>query len=114
MYSFIFPCEPFNIKKVDEHFKEEFDLFKLKGFNVCLIDLEEKLLKGNFDCSSKFIYRGWMLSNQEYDVLESLIKNKNCFFYMNHGCIRGALNPVNGTKVTTNIKESFCSKSLSS
>ena len=78
MYSFIYPCEPFNIKKVDEHFKEEFDLFKLKGFNVCLIDLEEKLLKGNFDSSSKFIYRGWMLSNQEYDILESLIKNKNC------------------------------------
>ena len=44
MYSFIFPCESFNIKKVDEHFKEEFDLFKSKGFNVCLIDLEDKLL----------------------------------------------------------------------
>ena len=78
MYSFIFPCEPFNIKKVDEHFKEEFDLFKSKGFYVCLIDLEDKILKGSFDNSSKFIYRGWMLSNNEYDILESLIKNKGC------------------------------------
>ena len=38
---------------------------------------------GQFDSSNQFIYRGWMLSNNEYDILESLIKNKNCTLLTN-------------------------------
>lgn len=77
MYSFIYPSETFNIKKVDDHFKEEYLLLKSKGFNVCLIDLDDEQLSGHFD-SNKFIYRGWMLSENEYDLLEKLLDRKDC------------------------------------
>lgn len=75
-YSFIYPAEAFNLKKVDDHFKEEFNLFKEKGFNVALIDFYDEKVKGQFSENEIFIYRGWMLSNSEYTLLESLLLSK--------------------------------------
>jgi hypothetical protein len=82
MYSFLFPCETFNIKKVDDHFKAEHDLFKSEGFNVALIDLEDNIVSGTFE-NHVFIYRGWMLSESEYDLMETLILGKDCTLLTN-------------------------------
>ena len=77
-YSFIYPCETFNIKKVDKHFETEYSFFKKEGFNVALVDLDDNLIKGDFTEEQTFIYRGWMLSKSEYLKLEKLVNNKKC------------------------------------
>jgi hypothetical protein len=83
MTAFIYPSETFNIKNVDEHFKEEYNLFKEKGFNVCLVDLDDEQISGNFNVDESFIYRGWMLSEREYDLLEKLMANRNASLLTN-------------------------------
>lgn len=73
MFTYIFPTSLLNSSKVDEHFGEE---ALLTENNYVLFDsFNKKLLARNKDISqSKFIYRGWILTSNEYKELESLIK----------------------------------------
>ena len=60
----IYPSDYFNKKEVDEAFKEESECFRNNGFFVTTIDnknIEQR----------DYIYRGWMLNEEEYSDLKS-------------------------------------------
>lgn len=69
-WTFLYPCDPFENQKVDSMFQAEYDVMK-NLFNVQLINVDNldsaknyKLLRNN--C----IYRGWMLTENQYKKLE--------------------------------------------
>jgi hypothetical protein len=63
---FIYPADYFNIKKVDEFFEEEALQLKNMGFSV-------SIMNGSPIEKGEYLYRGWMLSEEEYDSLNSLM-----------------------------------------
>ncbi len=69
MHNIIYPADYFNLNKVDEMFEKEAMAFKNEGFNI-------QIWNGKPIESGTYIYRGWMLSEDEYNDLE-LFMNKN-------------------------------------
>lgn len=77
--NFLFPSEPFSVKNIDSGYSEEFHACLNAGFSYSLIDIE--MLNENRmvlnqrhtdlqDNNTVFIYRGWMLKEKQYKVLE--------------------------------------------
>ncbi len=66
----IYPSDYFNKKEVDESFKEEADCFRKNGFFVTTTN--SKCIE-----SGDYIYRGWMLNEDEYVDLENTLENNN-------------------------------------
>lgn len=66
----IYPSDYFNKKEVDEAFKEESECFKNNEFFVTTID-SKNIEQGDY------IYRGWMLNEEEYSDLEKILKMNN-------------------------------------
>lgn len=74
--AFIYPCDPFNSKKVDESFLEEYELIQSKGFKCFLINMDgldnSKLFPSNLlNEQDSLIYRGWMLTEENYEKLNN-------------------------------------------
>lgn len=71
---FLYPSDPFRTKRPDEIYADELAAVKARGFGVSVFSLEE-FQEGNFSpfppspASSTIIYRGWMLSADEYQTL---------------------------------------------
>ena len=83
MYKFLFPCEPFSKnKEVDSSFVGEYNVCKTLGFDVYLFDYDilvedNKFLSTMMDHTSGiFIYRGWMLKPEQYNILYDSITEK--------------------------------------
>lgn len=77
---FLFPSDYFNAKKVDEAFSEQVDCLRNIGFETSVISLEA-LASGSAkifpqpDSASKLIYRGWMLTPDDYSLLVNVVVN---------------------------------------
>lgn len=70
---YLYPSDPIRPKRVDEIFFEEAAAFRTAGFGVSVASLED-LRAGVFAAfpplpASTVIYRGWMLSEAEYETL---------------------------------------------
>lgn len=78
MLSFIYPCDPFDNKKVDDAFEKEANVltkhFKIHKINID--DLDNSPIFPNLEEDSKLIYRGWMLDSQQYKKLYDKTKGK--------------------------------------
>lgn len=79
----LFPSDYFNKKKPDELFSEQVTAFRNLGFSIATISLED-LASGNatiyptLNDQETILYRGWMLTTQDYTQLISTIKQANC------------------------------------
>ena len=77
---FLFPSDYFNAKKVDEAYSEQVDCLRNIGFETSVISLEA-LASGSAkifpqpDSGSKLIYRGWMLTPDDYSLLVNVVVN---------------------------------------
>jgi hypothetical protein len=64
---------------VDEAFLEEYENAKINGFNIFLYNYEEKSTRKikSIDKIEEIIYRGWMLNQNQYELLynDLLLKN---------------------------------------
>ena len=74
---FLYPSDPFRTKRPDEIYADEFAAIKAGGFGVSVFSLEE-FQGGSFSVfpplpMSTIIYRGWMLSADEYQTLTAEI-----------------------------------------
>lgn len=76
---FIYPADYFNKNKVDEIYQQEYEIFKSKALKTALVNID-KCSEFSFTATKekrKAIYRGWMLSEQEYrNLYEYLLKFK--------------------------------------
>lgn len=76
-FCILHPAEPFQLRKVDEQFKEERETAQMLGFSTLLMsheDLQEGKwkLSGDLQSDTRVIYRGWMLTVPEYQIFERL------------------------------------------
>jgi len=80
MKTILFPCEPYNLKHIDQDFISEYEIAKLLGFNIILFSyedlVEQNIVKLNKSPLSNIIYRGWMLHNFQYHNLYETLKQK--------------------------------------
>ncbi|HEY3901140.1 MAG TPA: ATP-grasp domain-containing protein [Chthoniobacter sp.] len=76
---FLYPSDPLRTKRPDEFYAAEFATIRDAGFEVSVFSLEE-FQAGSFRASpplpaTTIIYRGWMLSQPEYEALVAALKN---------------------------------------
>jgi ATP-grasp domain, R2K clade family 3 len=80
MMWFLFPSDYFNLKQADPAYAEEFTHLQNLGLPVSVISLEAlssgvaKIFPAP-DPGSKLIYRGWMLSAEDYALLTNAVSN---------------------------------------
>lgn len=85
---YILFCEsPFQTNKVDEDFEDEFIYAKQNGFETLLFNFEDLISSERFSVATKLIkqsnelvnviYRGWMLTPNQYSVLYNDLLSKN-------------------------------------
>jgi hypothetical protein len=78
---FLYPCDFFDNKKVEEQYREEYDAAKNHGLNVHVFNQDDILgssVKPVLDLSDKnlqIVYRGWMLNEQQYGELAQRFGN---------------------------------------
>lgn len=67
-----YPSDPFNPQKVDADFLEEVQRFAANGFSIIRLSEDLRPLNPNILKTSTvpILYRGWMLSPQQYATLE--------------------------------------------
>ncbi len=76
---FLFPCDPLNSKKIDEAFYDQAKALDAAGYYYALVNLEDDAIYLGFGPSStpfkqdKVVYRGWMLNEAQYGLLEGLV-----------------------------------------
>jgi ATP-grasp domain, R2K clade family 3 len=86
---FLFPSDYFNPKQADAAYTEQFDRLQTLGFGISVISLET-LSSGSAkifpapDPGSKLIYRGWMLSAEEYLRLVDIVSNTGANMWISH------------------------------
>jgi hypothetical protein len=86
---FIFPSDYFNSKQVDEAYSAEFNWLKNSGFETSVISLET-LGSEQFkifplpDSRSKLIYRGWMITPNDYALLVDAVRNTGADMLISH------------------------------
>lgn len=69
---FIFPTDIINPKKPDDTFVDQIEAFKKAGFDTALVDLERKRFVGSIPDGATLVYRGWMMTGEEYATLQAL------------------------------------------
>jgi len=86
---FLFPSDYFNAKKVDEAYSEQVDCLRNIGFEVSVISLEA-LASGSSkifpmpDLGTKLIYRGWMITPDDYSLLVNAVRNAGADVLISH------------------------------
>jgi hypothetical protein len=82
MVTFLFPSDYFNPKQVDESYLAQAVCLQNVGFSTSAISLESlganasKIIPA-VSPNSKVVYRGWMLSPSDYELLINIIENAN-------------------------------------
>ncbi|MBL8512115.1 MAG: ATP-grasp domain-containing protein [Betaproteobacteria bacterium] len=77
----LYPCDPFDKKKPDEAYEEEFLAAQRAGFTCFLFSIEDFEL-GEFKprpanlFAGEILYRGWMLTPARYAELQQVIESK--------------------------------------
>lgn len=90
--SFIYSSDPFNPKKVDESFLAEYELARNKNFKTYLINTDDLINSKIFpalEVNDSLIYRGWMLTKSNYELLEKkvnyqLLTNTSSYIFAHH------------------------------
>ena len=82
---FLFPSDYFDLKKVDEEYRAEYDTaLKFSEFGLMLFNYDEFVISGklrfypaniNSADYSICVYRGWMLKPDRYTVLYNKLKS---------------------------------------
>lgn len=79
---FLFPSDPLNKRKIDEVFREQAEAVSVVGYKYAIVNLNEgtiysppnvPLIEQLIWKENRVVYRGWMLSEVEYDTLENLV-----------------------------------------
>jgi len=77
---FLLPCEPFNLKKVDYDFKDEYLAIESLGMTIYLFDHDEFVTNGNLVTDFNFtkktdvvVLRSWMLKSDQYKKLWNIL-----------------------------------------
>lgn len=86
MKNILFCSDPMNSKKVDPEYENEFNVCRKYNVNVGLIHYEE-IMMGNIqksvkniphpDETAETVYRGWMLSKENYSLLYNELLKRN-------------------------------------
>jgi hypothetical protein len=77
---FVFPSEPFDLKKPDREFLEQIAAMQNAGFQISIIALED-LAAGTAKVrpapanGSRVVYRGWMLTPADYTSLVAAVQS---------------------------------------
>jgi hypothetical protein len=68
---FLFSASPLDPKMIDEAFQDQAIALKQAGFNTSVISFETERIYANpgLSADEPVVYRGWMLSENEYNVL---------------------------------------------
>lgn len=70
----LYPCSPLRLRQPDEQYQAEVEAVRSRGFEVSLFSVED-FQAGDFKASpplpsnAEVLYRGWMLSKDEYESL---------------------------------------------
>lgn len=77
---FLFPSDYFNSKKVDEAYLEQVGCLQNIGFKTSVICLEALVSKSSKifpmpESGAKLIYRGWMVTPDDYSLLINAVRN---------------------------------------
>lgn len=75
MTAFIYPEDYFTPGTPDEEFAQEYNIARELGFEVAFYN-QETLIPKNILPEFNYIYRGWMLSPDEYRKLNNYIQNR--------------------------------------
>lgn len=92
MIGLLLPCSPMDKKQPDYGYEDEYEKYKALGYLVYLInieDLDNSKIYPQLDENIKLIYRGWMLSEENYQKLEKatnnqLLINSKQYLYSHH------------------------------
>jgi hypothetical protein len=81
---FLFPSDYFNPKQVDEMYLEQAASLNKAGFNTAAICLESlgdnsPKISPPLPQNSEVVYRGWMLSPSEYELLVNAVESAGSF-----------------------------------
>jgi hypothetical protein len=81
---FLFPSDHFNPKQVDEMYLDQAGSLNKAGFNTAAICLESLGDNSPKICpplpqNSEVVYRGWMLSPSEYELLVNAVESAGAF-----------------------------------
>jgi hypothetical protein len=85
---FLYPCDPFDKKKPDEAYEEEFAAAQNAGF-TCFLFSAEDFEMGDFkprpaiSFGGEILYRGWMLTPDRYALLQNAIESKGATVLVN-------------------------------
>jgi hypothetical protein len=68
---FLFSASPLDQKMIDPEFQDQAIALKQAGFNTSVISFENETIyaRPNFAEDEVVVYRGWMMSDREYDIL---------------------------------------------
>lgn len=86
---FLFPCDYFSAKKADEAYFEQVDCLRNMGFETSVISLEA-LASGTPkifpppNLGEKVIYRGWMITPNDYLLLVNAVRNTGADVLISH------------------------------
>lgn len=72
-YTFLFPSDPLSPKKIDSVFWDEARHLDQAGHTVCVLAPDNKSIRGDLPEAQLVVYRGWMLSEREYEELNATI-----------------------------------------
>jgi hypothetical protein len=75
---FLFPSDYFNVNKPDEGFVDQVSCFRSAGFQTSVISLENLGTSASkvippFAMDEPIVYRGWMLSANDYGTLVTTV-----------------------------------------
>lgn len=113
-YGFIYPCDPFDSKKVEETFEDEFKEVssRFPTFLINVDDLEnKKQFKPIKESDLSFIYRGWMLTPENYEKLEDncnycLVTTKENYLKAHHLPLwYNELSDLTPTSIVTTVED---------
>ncbi|WP_375438023.1 ATP-grasp domain-containing protein [uncultured Hymenobacter sp.] len=68
----VYPSLPYEPQTIDPMWEPEFQWARNSGMEVALFDVETSKLFSRQSATSPALYRGWMLSETEYEALEQL------------------------------------------
>ena len=76
---FLFPADPMDERKLDETFRDQVTALSTAGYNYAVVSLVDDTITWLPNYPTPFkqdnvVYRGWMLSDIEYTLLEGLVE----------------------------------------
>jgi hypothetical protein len=86
---FLFPSDYFNTKKADESFEDQVVGLQNVGFKTSVISLDAlssgaSRISPPPDSREKVVYRGWMITPEDYFRLSSVIENADAEVFTSH------------------------------